>query len=69
MSKYESPAERLESYEAAVASVEGLDRKGATMPYTSLNGHMTSFLDKEGSVVIRLSSQDREELPSDSPGG
>lgn len=62
MASYEGPADRLELYEAAVASVEGLERKGATMPYTSRNGHMTSFLDKEGSVAIRLSPDEREEF-------
>ena len=26
----------------------GIERKGATVPYTSLNGHMTSYLSPEG---------------------
>ena len=30
------------------------------MPYTSVNGHMFSLLTKEGSLVLRLSDEDRE---------
>ena len=34
----------LASYEALVATGPGVERKGKTMPYTSVNGHMFSFL-------------------------
>jgi len=34
-------------------------RKGGTIPYTSLNGHMTSYLTDSGSLVLRLSPEDR----------
>jgi hypothetical protein len=30
------------------------------MPYTSLNGHMFSFVTKEGQVALRLSEADQE---------
>lgn len=60
--RYTGPPEKLELYEALVASVEGVDRKGAANPYTSRNGHMTSFIDKEGEVSIRLDRADREEF-------
>jgi len=60
--KYQGPAERLTLYEALVASVDGVERKGAANPYTSRNGHMTSFIDKEGEVSIRLDQADREEF-------
>jgi len=33
--------------------------KGKTMPYTSINGHMFSILDKEGHLGLRLSKEDR----------
>jgi hypothetical protein len=59
-SSYPGPPEKLELYEALVASVEGVERKGAANPYTSRNGHMTSFIDKEGEVSIRLDTDDRE---------
>ena len=57
--KYQGPGDRLELYEELVASVEGVERKGAANPYTSQNGHMTSFIDKEGEVSIRLDATDR----------
>ncbi len=37
-----------------------VERKGATVPYTSLNGHMFSYLSKEGKLAIRLPAQERE---------
>ena len=57
--KYQGPADRLALYEELVASVEGVERKGAANPYTSRNGHMTSFIDKAGEVSIRLDETDR----------
>ena len=58
--KYQGPADRLALYEELVASVDGVERKGAANPYTSRHGHMTSFIDKEGEVSIRLYEADRE---------
>ncbi len=58
--KYEGPAAKLERYEALLASVDGVERKGAANPYTSRNGHMTSFIDREGVVSIRLDKEDRD---------
>jgi len=46
--------EKLASYEKLVATVPHLERKGATTPYTSLNGHMFSFLGPDGSLGLRL---------------
>jgi len=40
----------LALFEKLVATNSQLERKGDTMPYTSLNGHMFSLLTKEGSV-------------------
>lgn len=62
MAGYKGPADRLELYEALVTSVEGVERKGAANPYTSRNGHMTSFIDKEGEVSIRLDEASRQEF-------
>ena len=58
--EYQGPADRLELYEELVASVEGVERKGAANPYTSRNGWMTSFIDKEGEVSIRLGKEEIE---------
>ncbi len=66
---YEGPAERLVLYERLVSTNPDLERKGATMPYTSRNGHMFSFLDSTGTMALRLSDDDRsrfiEEYASD----
>ena len=53
------PPGRLEAYERLVATVPGLERKGAKLPYTSVNGHMTSFLAEDGTLALRLSASDR----------
>ena len=58
--KYPGPPEKLELYEKLVATVPEVDRRGAANPYTSRNGWMQSFLDKEGSVSIRLGGEDLE---------
>ena len=58
--QYGGPADRLKLYEALVSSAEGVERKGAANPYTSRNGHMTSFIDKAGEVSIRLEKAERE---------
>ena len=56
------PEDKLEKYERIVASIPDVDRKGKTTPYTSLNGHMFSFLTKEGSLGLRLEASEREEF-------
>lgn len=58
--RYTGPSEKLELYEKLVSTVPGVDRKGAANPYTSRNGWMQSFLDKDGSVSIRLGEGDLE---------
>jgi hypothetical protein len=50
----------LERYERLVATIPAVERKGVTLPYTSLNGHMFSFLDPTGAVALRLSADDRD---------
>jgi len=47
-------------YEKLVATNPSVERKGATVPYTSLNGHMFSYLSKEGKLVLRLPATERE---------
>jgi hypothetical protein len=51
---------RLELYDKLVATRPGVERKGATVPYTSLNGHMFSYLSKEGKLELRLPPDVRE---------
>jgi hypothetical protein len=59
-SKSTVPEERLQLYRKLVATVPGVELKGASMPYTSVNGHMFSFLDKEGNLALRLPEMERE---------
>lgn len=48
----------LELYDKLVATNPKLTRKGATVPYTSLNGHMFSYLGKTGELALRLPSDE-----------
>ena len=57
---YSGPADRLEQYERVIDATPGVEQKGATMPYTSRNGHMFSFLDPTGSMALRLPADARE---------
>lgn len=53
-------ADRVALYEALVATCPGVERKGATTPYTSANGNMFSFLTPEGTLALRLGAVERE---------
>ncbi len=53
------PQAALARYDAIIATRTEVSRKGATMPYTSINGHMFSFLTPEGTLALRLSAADR----------
>jgi TfoX/Sxy family transcriptional regulator of competence genes len=55
-----APAESVALYEAVVATIPEVERKGATMPYTSLNGNMFSLLTADGTLALRLPSPERE---------
>jgi hypothetical protein len=50
---------RLAAYDRVIGTVAGVVRKGATIPYTSVNGNMFSYLFDEGSLALRLSPADR----------
>ena len=56
----EVPADKLALYETLVATLPGVERKGATVPYTSVNGNMFSLLTSDGTLALRLSPVDRE---------
>ena len=51
--------ERIAAYERVIASVPGAVRRGAKLPYTSMNGNMYSMLDEAGVLALRLSPADR----------
>ena len=52
--------ERLSLYDELIIDLKGIERKGASMPYTSFKGHMFSFLAKDGSLGLRLPADERE---------
>jgi hypothetical protein len=52
--------DKLELYEKLVATNPKVKRQGATVPYTSLNGHMFSYLSKEGKLELRLPAGELE---------
>ncbi|HEX4962012.1 MAG TPA: hypothetical protein VF173_14335 [Thermoanaerobaculia bacterium] len=58
----EAPADKLALYDALVATLPGVERKGATVPYTSVNGHMFSYLGKTGTLALRLPPEARDEF-------
>src|SRR4051812_45244658 len=53
------PAESLGRYIKLVATIKNLEVRGAALPYTSVNGHMFSFLDKGGNLALRLPEEKR----------
>ncbi len=56
----EISADKLALYEKLVATNADVEHKGAAMPYTSLNGHMFSFLTKTGTLALRLPEDERD---------
>ncbi len=55
-----APAESVALYEALLATNPAIERKGATMPYTSVNGNMFSLLTPDGTLALRLPEAERE---------
>ncbi len=56
------PREKIDLYDKLIAGIPAIERKGASMPYTSLNGNMFSFLDKNGFCGIRLPEKERTDF-------
>ena len=54
------PPEKLELYEKLLATHPEIDRKGDVHPYTSVNGHMFSYLDQTGTLGLRLPKEELE---------
>jgi hypothetical protein len=54
--------DKLALYEKVVAAIPEVERKGASNPYTSLNGHMFSRLDPSGRLALRLAPDEREKF-------
>ena len=56
--KSKIPAEKLALYEALIATDPRIERKGDVHPYTSVNGHMFSYLDQTGVMGLRLPKEE-----------
>ena len=56
------PEGTLARYDAVIGTVPGVERKGDTVPYTSMNGHMFSYIGKDGMLALRLPKQALEDF-------
>jgi hypothetical protein len=54
--------EKLDCYKKLIGTHPDIELKGAAVPYTSFNGHMFSYFEKDGSFGLRLPEKDREEF-------
>ena len=54
------PLDKLDAYKKLVATNPLIELKGANVPYTSFNGHMFSYFEKDGSFGLRLPEKTRE---------
>jgi len=61
-SKYPGSLDDLEGYRDLIDRHPDAVVLGAKNPYTSRNGWMTSFLDPEGLICVRLSPEGRSEV-------
>lgn len=52
--KSKIPPAKLELYEKLIATNPAIERKGDVHPYTSVNGHMFTYLDQTGTLGMRL---------------
>ncbi len=60
--KKEAPPDKVTLYDKLITSIPEIERKGDTVPYTSLNGNMFSYLHHDGTLALRLSEKDREDF-------
>lgn len=49
----------LAVFDTMIAGVPDVERKGATMPYVSINGNMYAMINKAGVIGLRLGEEDR----------
>ncbi len=54
--------DKLDVYKKIVDTNPKIELKGATVPYTSFNGHMFSYFEKDGTFGLRLPEKEREEF-------
>lgn len=54
------PQAKLDAYKKLIETNPQIELKGAAVPYTSYNGHMFSYFEKDGTFGLRLAEKDRE---------
>ena len=54
-----SREEKIAFFDKLVALQPGAERKGDTMPYTSLNGHMYSYFTEDNFLALKLPEAER----------
>ena len=54
--------EKLEFYDKVISLNPKFERKGKTMPYTSVNGHMFTLFNKAGEIGFRCSKEDQSKF-------
>jgi len=55
-----APPDKVDLYDKLIKTHPRIERQGASIPYTSLNGHMFSYLSASGSMALRLPDDARE---------
>jgi len=56
------PQHKLDAYKKLIGSNPVIQLKGAAVPYTSCNGHMFSYFEKDGTFGLRLPEKEREKF-------
>ena len=59
--KTKASAPHVEFYDTLIATIPGLERKGAANPYTAINGNMFTLL-HDSTLAIRLPEEKRAEF-------
>ena len=59
MSPGPPPERAVVLYEELIATHPGVERKGKSSPYTSVNGNMFTILSADGTLGLRLADGDR----------
>jgi TfoX/Sxy family transcriptional regulator of competence genes len=59
--KQNTPTGNVALYDALIATIPAIERKGDANPYTSVNGNMFTLL-HEGKLAIRLPDDEREKF-------
>jgi hypothetical protein len=54
------PAAKVALYDKLIAADPSVERKGATVPYTSANGKMFTYLSPTGDLRLRLPEHERD---------